>query len=322
MTLHGAKLTTHAGDLAGDATIGLAGGVAVDGKVQAGRLDLDAMLAAFGIAPSMKRSPGSTVIPDTVLPWAALRGPAINLQATIAALAFAGQSWRGLELALDLKDGHLRVTLPHAVLTADAAVDNVPVSVALHAPQMPLAMITQGADLPGAVQGAMRIDAELHAAGQTPHDLAASLEGSFAAAMVGGSMSNAALIQMTQAALDALNIKVPPQGETAIHCLGLAAAFSKGVGRFKTIALDTTYLELSGAGQVDLGAETVAVKLHPLARLSGSSVSVPVLVEGPFRAVQGRLDATGLDKLGLLIDAWFGGDTPATCADAGLMTPK
>jgi hypothetical protein len=47
-----------------------------------------------------------------------------------------------------------------------------------------------------------------------------------------------------------------------------------------------------------------------------------VLVEGPFRAVTGRLDATGLDKLGLLIDAWFGGDTPATCADAGLMTPK
>jgi hypothetical protein len=37
--------------------------------------------------------------------------------------------------------------------------------------------------------------------------------------------------------------------------------------------------------------------------------------------VQGRLDASGLDKLGLLIDAWFGGDQPETCSDAGLV-PK
>jgi hypothetical protein len=42
----------------------------------------------------------------------------------------------------------------------------------------------------------------------------------------------------------------------------------------------------------------VAFKLHPLAQVSGSPVSVPVLVKGPCRAIQGRLDATGLDKLG------------------------
>ena len=78
----------------------------------------------------------------------------------------------------------------------------------------------------------------------------------------------------------------------------------------------------TAAGQVDLGAETVALKLHPLARLSGSPVSVPVLVEGPIRAPHGRLDASGLDQLGLLIDAWFGGDQPQTCSDAGLALPR
>ena len=93
------------------------------------------------------------------------------------------------------------------------------------------------------------------------------------------------------------------------------------MGRFRSIALDTTYLRLDGAGQVDLGAETLALKLHPLARLSGSSVSVPVLVEGPLRAPHGRLDASGLDELGLLIDAWFGGDQPQICSDAGLAPP-
>jgi len=72
----------------------------------------------------------------------------------------------------------------------------------------------------------------------------------------------------------------PPQEETSICCFGLAAAFANGVG------------------QVDLRREAVAFKLHPLAQISGSPVSVPVLVKGPCRAIQGRLDATGLDKLG------------------------
>jgi hypothetical protein len=49
---------------------------------------------------------------------------------------------------------------------------------------------------------------------------------------------------------------------------------------------------------------------------------VPVLVEGPLRAPHGRLDASGLDELGLLIDAWFGGDQPQTCSDAGLAPPS
>ena len=139
--------------------------------------------------------------------------------------------------------------------------------------------------------------------------------------MTHGSLSNAALIELASASLQALGIEVPAQGETAIRCFGIVGSFNAGVGRFRTIALDTSYLQLDGAGQVDLGAETVALKLHPLARISGSSVSVPVVVEGPLRAPNGRLDASGLDQLGLLTDGWFGGDQPQTCSDAGLAPP-
>ncbi len=62
----------------------------------------------------------------------------------------------------------------------------------------------------------------------------------------------------------------------------------------------------------------MALKLHRLAQVSGSPASVPMLVKGPCRAIQGRLDATGLDKLGLLINGLFGGNHPDTCSDAGL----
>ncbi len=61
-------------------------------------------------------------------------------------------------------------------------------------------------------------------------------------------MSNAALIKLASASLDALGIKVPAQGETALRCLGVTGLFSNGVARLRTIALETTYLSLQGAG--------------------------------------------------------------------------
>lgn len=272
-------------------------------------------------------SAAGSVISAMPLPWAALRGPKIDLTATVASMTLGQQVWHNAEFVLQLEDGRLRLprfglSLPagpvEGSLTADASADHVPVSLALHAPGIPLALLARYAKLPGQTTGALRVDTQLHATGRSVHDLAATLNGRFAATMTGGSLSNAALISIASASLEALNIKVPAEGETAIRCFALVGSFSNGDGRFRTIVLDTTHLQLDGTGQVDLGTETLLLKLYPLARLSSALVAVPVLVDGPFRSVSGRLDASGLDKAGLLIDALLGGDQPNTCADAGL----
>lgn len=337
LTFRSGKLSAHEGDLTGDMKINLGSAVSLDAHLRSTRLDMDALLKAFGV--SMVSTPtGSAVggnraepvVPAAPLPWAVLRGPVLDLKATIATMTFQQQDWQNVELALQLRGGVLKVDrlllgFPGGPLTAslsaDASSDNVPISLVVHSAGVPLALIGRFADLSGRISGAMKLDADLHAVGRSLHDMAASLDGSFAATMTGGSLSNAALIKLTSASLQALNIKVPLQGETAIHCFGLIGVFKRGIGRFDTIAVDTSYLELNGVGQIDLGTETVALKLHPLAQVYGSSVSVPVLVEGPFRDLQGRLDASGLDQLGLMIDAWFGGDRPTTCSDAGLVRP-
>jgi len=331
VTFKGAKLLTHAGDIAGDGTVGLAAAPALNAKLHSTRLDVDTMLDAFGISPATGPASSNTagpVIPDTPLPWAALLGPTLDVSGRIGAMTLHNHAWQNVSLALKLRNGRLqldplRAALPGGPLelsmTADAAADPVPVSVALHAPAVPLSLVAQYADLPGQVVGTMRVDVQLHGMGRSAHDIAASLDGPLSASVIGGRLNNAAFVKLTSNSLGALGIKVPAVGETELRCFGLDGSFSHGVGRFRTIALDTTYLQLEGAGQVDLGQETVALKLHPLAQVSGSAVSVPVLVEGPFRAIQGRLDASGLDKLGLLIDAWFGGDHPDTCSEAGLV---
>jgi AsmA protein len=254
----------------------------------------------------------------------------MHLTASIAALTFGRQGWHDVDLALHLADGRLQVSplrlaMPGGPmemwLSADASTQDVPVILTLHAPGIPLSLLARYASLPGDAGGDLHIETQLKAKGSSAHDLATSLDGPFAATMTHGSISNAALIELASASLEALGIDVSARGETAIHCFGVVGSFNAGVGRFGSIALDTTHLQLVGAGQVDLGAETLALKLHPLAHLSGSSVSVPVLVEGPLLAPHGRLDASGLDELGLLIDAWFGGNQPQICSDAGLAPP-
>lgn len=328
---HDAKLLTEQGDFVGDGTIGLGATMAVDAKLRANKLNLSAVLQAVGIEQVISEiAPGTTgpVIPVTPLPWAALRGPAIDLTGSIDELTFQGQVWRQVELAFQLTSGRvpvgrLKLALPGGKLdlsvTADASADPVAVGMMLHAPGVPLALLARYAALPGQVSGTMQVDAQLRATGKSAHDMAASLDGTISASAIGGQLSNAAFIKLTAASLDALGIQVPLQGETTLGCLGLVGSFAKGVGRFRDIILETTHLSLTGVGQVDLGHETVAFKLNPLVQIAGSPVSVPVLVEGPFRGIEGRLDASGLDKLGLLLDAWFGGDHPEACSDAGLL---
>lgn len=326
-----ARLRSDEGDVAGEGTLGLGATRVVNARLHSGTLDMDAMLEAFGVKLALRAAPAGIagpVVPDAPLPWALLRGPTLDITGSIGAMTFLNEAWPAVELALRVKGGRMqvgsvRLALPAGPvvmsMTADASANPVPVSLSVHAPGIPLALFARYAGLPGQVSGTARVEANLRGSGRTVRDLAASLDGPVLVAAVGGRISNAALIRLASASLDALGIKVPAQGETALRCLGLAGSFGNGVARLRTIALETTYLSLQGAGEVDLGRETVSLRLSPLAQVGGSPVSVPVVVEGPFRAIAGRLDADAFDKLGLLFNGWFGGDRQTACADAGLV---
>ncbi len=324
LRLRGVTLQTEQGDIAGDGSIDVDATPVVTGTWRSGTLDLDAMLDAVGLSfgPAAASASGP-MIPNTPLPWTALRGPAVDVTATIGAMQFQQQTWRDVQIALSLKGGRLQakpvsVAMPGSRMQASLTADAGSVNFTLAAPALPLALLARNFGVPGPMMGTAAVKAQLRAHGQTMRELASTLDGPVSIAAVDGQLTNKALIDMTAAALDGLGITVPPQGETKLTCLGLAGSFAGGVGTFKTIALETTYLSVAGAGQVDLGRETVAFKLQPMAQVAGSAVSVPVVVQGPFRNVSGTLDADGLDKLGFLIDGIFGGDTSTACAAAGL----
>jgi AsmA protein len=321
-----ATLTMPDGDVAGDASVDIGKGITA--TLHATRIDLDAVLQAFGIDLSSPSGGGMGV--DTPLPWAAITGPKVDLTAAVASLSFQHQDWRDVALSLQRGGGKqaatLRIKMPGGPaslsMTADTTSHSIPVTLSISAPAIPLALLAHEAGVPGVVTGAARMEAQLHASGQTLRDIAASLDGPFSITATGGQITNAAFIGLTPGVLAPLGITVPAQGNTAIRCIGLVGTARTGVVRLRTIALETTHLSLSGAGQVDLAHQTVELKLHPFAQVAGSPVEVPVVVDGPFSAISGRLDADGLDKVGLLIDGLFGGDTPDICSDAGLVPGK
>ncbi len=331
LRVSGGRLSTREGDLAGDGMIAFGAGTAtvtaLGARLTGSRLDLDAVLHAFGIDPSAASGAGPG-FGGTTLPWTVAGGPAIDLTAVVDAATLGGVAWRDAALTLrrdrDRQAASLRVAMPdgpaEVSVSADRSASN-PASLGIHTPGIPLALLAHFAGLPGAVSGTARVEASLRGTGRTVHDFAASLNGPVSITALDGRMTDAAFIRLTAGSLHPLGIAVPPDGDAALRCLGLIGAAENGVVRLRTIALNSSYLSLSGNGEIDLGRGTVALKLHPLARVAGSRVAVPVVVDGPFDALSGRLDANGLDKVGLLLDGLFGGDRPRTCREAGLAPP-
>ncbi|MDT7952183.1 MAG: AsmA family protein, partial [Acetobacteraceae bacterium] len=274
--LRGVTLQTAQGDLAGDGMVETGAKLSITGDWRSRSLDLDAALQAFGIdlGGGAARPASGPLIPATPLPWSTLRGPALNLSLAFASMQFQGQIWRDVQAAVTLKGGLLEagpisVAMPgsrlEAAIKVDASSAAPPVSFSLAAPALPLALIARSVGLPGPMTGTAAISVQWRASGSTPRALASSLEGPFSIRALDGRLTNAALIDLTSAPLDALGIKVPAQGETRLDCLGLVGSFARGLATFRTIALQTTYLSLAGSGQVDLGRETVALKMEPMA---------------------------------------------------------
>lgn len=333
LTLADAKLASGQGAIDGTATLGLTA-VSFKGKLHSSELDMDKLLDALGLQPSPAPAPAraadAPLVPDGRLPWALLRGPAVDIAATVDVMNWGGESWRDVQLALTLDRGKLRVSrfrvaLPGGpadlAMTADAAATPVPVTVSLAAPAVPFALLARAAGLPGPASGSVRFRADLRGAGATVREVVGTLSGPVSATMAGGSMSNAALVALAAAPLQMLGISVPPGGSTAIDCFGLSGTLARGVADLTMIALDTSYLKMAGAGTVDLGREQLDLRLYPMAKLTGSLVRVPVVVRGPIGSATGVLDADLADKAELLLNALFGGDEATICADAGLARP-
>ncbi|MEA2725615.1 MAG: AsmA family protein [Acetobacteraceae bacterium] len=374
--LHGISLTGPNGDMSGDATIGFKPRASLTAALKSTRIDLDAiqaavdqMPAATPSAPDAKSPPpkpppspkgrDERLFSDQPIPFDPLRTADADLKLDIADLHSGGADYKAIDTRAVLTAGRLKVDpfaadLPgghlSGALSVDAAQPVPQVHVVLHAPGLALKTILAATHQPSYASGNLEVYADLTGTGDSPHAIAASLDGSLGLAMAGGTIDNRLLGSLLGKVMDSLNALdlVGKGGTSELKCFGLRMGAKHGIGAIRPLALSSSLLTMTGLGTVNLGEETVAMALRPQARVAGTGLVIPVAVSGPIRnptvkvndlgaaeanagTVAGVIlgDATPLGIVGGLLgaDKLLGGGnsdicTPALAAARGQAVPE
>ncbi len=349
VALHGLVLRGPPGDLSGEAGFALPNGRPdLTLALHSDRLDLDAIRAvlrqalpapapaaapasapASGASPAAappaapNQAPGSPpaavaparVIPDTRLPFPALRDGDADIRLDVATLHAGGIDWHALATHLVLAGGRLTVdpfsiTAPGGPVqgsaVADATASPPAAALRLSAAKLAIGPALAAFGLPPGSSGDLAVDADLRGTGDTPRALAAGLDGTLSLLLTGGEVQNALLTDLLGDVLRAshLPLGAAAGGRTDIHCLDLHAIAAHGVVTLQQLALATSRLDLHGEGSVNLAEETLDLQAQSLLRLGGTAVGVPVKIGGTLRAPRAELASlSGGRGVGLMIGA-------------------
>ena len=311
ITLAGLKLAMPDLDIEGDVAMALAPRPSIRGKLHAGKIDIDALQAGFSrssvavptVAAAPQAAAGRKIFSDAELPLAALLAFDADLNLIIDQCLSGAMALRDIAGHLVLHAGRLRldpfvVTAPggviHLAINLDASANPPPLGLVLRAPSLALQPLLAAMHMPAFAQGQMEVSADLHGAGKSPHAIAAGLNGSLGLAaenariepaQLGELLHQKEILQLGGAQLGGL---------TAMRCLAVRTEARDGVADLKTLLLDTAPLRLTGGGAINLGAETLALRLLTTARLGGTGVVAPVEVGGSLLAPTfgvGKLEA-------------------------------
>ncbi len=248
------------------------------------------------------------MIPGTKPRFDLLRLADAQVALKVGVLHTGGADITGIDAGVSLKDGVLvlepfTIAAPDQSLSGRLSVDAAKTPPALHltlkAPGLALKPLLAMLRLPPAVTGAAEIRLDLTGAGETVRAIAASLNGWVGVAVQNGKL-DAGLVNQMLERLRPLHI----QGTdiTDLRCFAVRADVKAGVATLRPMALNTAALIVDGGGDVDLGNETLNLRLRPRARIAGTGFSIPVRVSGPWRVPKAAADLSGTGALsGLLL---------------------
>lgn len=252
-----------------------------------------------------------------------MRAADADIRLAIADLHTGGADYKAIDTHAVLRDGKLDIDpfaadLPGGHLSGTATVDATkpapPVHLTLHAPGLALATILAAAHEPAYASGNLEVYANLDGEGASPHDIAASLDGSLGLAVPGGTLDTELLSRLlgnVMNTLKTLNV-LSKGGDSRLKCFGLRMEAHKGIGTIKPLALSSALLTMTGSGTVNLGEETLSLTLEPQARIAGTGLVIPLNVTGPIRAPAVSVNKIGTaeSNVGSVAGAVVGNATP------------
>nr|WP_294526140.1 AsmA family protein [uncultured Rhodopila sp.] len=336
--LHGLTLTSPDGDVTGNISVGLGARRSLVAVLKSNRIDLDAIQTAFDAAPQAaapaaqgaqppnqppppKRS--ERLFSDRKLPIGLLRTADADVRLDIGSLRSGGADYQAIDGHAVLANGKLALNpfsaaTPGGRLSGTFAVDASqpvpPVHLLLNAPGLALKSLLALLHVPSVASGSIEVRADVSGAGDSPHDIAASLDGTIGLAMAGGVIDNRLLGSLLGKVMDSMNALnlVGKGGSSELKCFAALMQARHGVGTIQPLALSSSLLTMTGSGVVNLGGETLAMELRPQARLGGTEVVVPVSVTGAIRNPRIGMNTLGAaeSNAGTVASAVLGSATP------------
>jgi uncharacterized protein involved in outer membrane biogenesis len=306
-------------DLAGSASWRNGTRPAVTANLAAKQIDLDAVTGQFSAGPSTGLSVGASsgpgnpaapatrsggLMPDAKLPVAALRQADADVQLAVDDLRTGGRDYKAIKLHAVDKNGQLTVDpftaeIPGGTLNAKLTLDANPtpptMTLSVQAPSLVLQTVLQALGKPGYASGTLEVRADLRGTGDTPHAIAASLDGPIGVAvpkgeieskLLGGMMSQ--LVRQIE-----LNKLANVAGMSTLNCFALRIDANNGVGTVRALRLDTSTISMDGSGTVNFGTETLDLHLKPMIGIAGTDIATPVIVRGSIANPSIEPDAVG-----------------------------
>jgi len=308
----------------------------VQAEVAADKIDADALRGALakpqsepGTAPPGAPAPQSptrasgTMIPETPIPFGPLRLADADVKLNIAQLKTGGSLYRAIAGHIVLRSGKLQIDplsadVPGghvtASLSADAMQQNPPVAIRAQMPALALQPLLAAMGKPEVINGTLNVQADLRGAGTTPHAIASTLDGSFSATMGKGTIDNRLLGSTLASVLREVNMLdlVGRGGTSQVECFVANATVSHGVATLHPLAFASSLLTMDGGGSVNLGNETLDLRVRPQGRVAGTEIVVPLRISGPWRSPATAPDAAAAvtQNAGSVAGAVLGQTTP------------
>ena len=308
-------LTLGPSDLAGAVSVALGARPRIAADLRSDRFDLDEILAALdgparpaqgGAAPATTPAQAAArtrLIPDTPLPFDALRLADAAVTLAVARLTAGGIDYRSLAATLRLDDGRLavdpfRVTAPGAPLSGRVAVDAsaaaAPVALVLRAPAIDLAQVVGAFGGGYRVSGTLELDADVRGRGASPAAIAGTLDGHVGLAGANLDIDNRLIDLVAGEVWRALVPGAPREGSNNVRGLAFRFDSAQGVAEARAFLFDSALAKVAGTGSVLLGPEQLRLRAVPTLKLAGGGIGVPVLIGGTFLAPAVRVDAAGV----------------------------
>jgi hypothetical protein len=291
-----------ASDLSGDVRIDAAERLRVDADLRSRRLDLDDLLAVLGGRPQTNAAATDTettatrpgkLLPDTTLQVDRLRTMDGTLKYRAASVKANDFDVRAVSLGADLEGGVLALdpvsfAFNRGELNGTARINatrDMPYSnVDFRLSGYPLESLVPARGGTAPITGRALGRAKLEGPGASIHDFAAASKGSISVVVPQGEMRAAfAELLGINASAGLLKLLSGDQSKADIRCAVADFTVSGGTATAKTFVIDTDVVLAQGSGSIDLGAETLNL------RIDGESkkprvlrVWAPITVNGPL----------------------------------------